>query len=503
MVAMFVAFLFMRSTAGIFWSAENRFFFHWQRSDTWAVFLAIGFCALVFLAGYRVVARMGNPGRWMADIVFIGIVVFYAKVNLAESVFGPRTVPAALNWGVKVLMGLIVATALFRRQEIKRIAVAGCLILSPILLVYAWTLAAAHPIRTRIVGTPSPGGKAGARIPRMRIVVFDMWAYSHTFSNMAVVGGLPNFAKLANMSVAFHHAESPGTRTLSSIPQMICGAQGEVVIKGDSVMLETEQRSLRLDDTDHLFKRMGRRGYRIRSLGNYLPYAELFPSGVSCSDSYDFFAFRNGGVVGVAGGLVWENVNIRLAALPGASERLRNYRDVLFAMATEAIRQKANQSVRDNESLLFVHYPVPHMPFCFDITGRVARVADRGIWSQDIYAGNLRYADQLLGGLMASDAWEDELWVVTSDHGLRVEDSDELNAWVDASEVRHVPLLIHLPGQETRVPVDGQFRLVGLNALLERYLDSDGTTDSFVRSCQEAIQKQMETRHDTYDSRVH
>ncbi len=147
------------------------------------------------------------------------------------------------------------------------------------------------------------------------------------------------------------------------------------------------------------------------------------------------------------------------------------------AIVREAVRQMARWDGR--RSLLYLHLLGPHPgldpPVPFDTlfgpaagplpegglsyqhvrqqTGGARAAYER--WYRDLYDGDLRYTDKLVGDLLAyldvSGALDHTIVVVTADHGEHLFDHGLLGHGTSVFEpLTHVPLLIRVPGDAPR-----------------------------------------------------
>lgn len=72
--------------------------------------------------------------------------------------------------------------------------------------------------------------------------------------------------------------------------------------------------------------------------------------------------------------------------------------------------------------------------------------------------------------LKKAGKWDQATIVITSDHNWR---QDPARPMGSAQWLTHVPLLIHLPGQKSRVPIDAGFSTVHLARFLEAICELD------------------------------
>lgn len=126
-----------------------------------------------------------------------------------------------------------------------------------------------------------------------------------------------------------------------------------------------------------------------------------------------------------------------------------------------------------DNTLAFFHWPLPHWPFGFNQDGSYAghrgRLTDeRGAREPEGYLRQLGYLDLLFGKIVkqlrAGGKFKNAMIVLTSDHGATT------RFWED-DELKHVPLIIKLPGRESGHVIDEPFGYNQLAPIIEGVLD--------------------------------
>ena len=150
-----------------------------------------------------------------------------------------------------------------------------------------------------------------------------------------------------------------------------------------------------------------------------------------------------------------------------------------------AVLEKAKQIAADpSYDLVYLHLPMTHFPYFYD--------PKTGEWGerQELpggYSNGLAFADRAVGEIRAemekTGAWDSSVVLLTADHQLRFN--------VDASH-RHekrVPLLIHMPGQNTDADVKAPVPMTILRDLTSSILKGDLSTPEKVANYLENLPK--------------
>ncbi|MEO0651195.1 MAG: sulfatase [Planctomycetota bacterium] len=133
---------------------------------------------------------------------------------------------------------------------------------------------------------------------------------------------------------------------------------------------------------------------------------------------------------------------------------------------------------RDERFFLYLHYIDPHSPYSPPGEYREQFVRDHGfvihnerkrLVGRDLYDGEIRYTDAglqaLIETLERTGAWENTLFVLTSDHGEEWYEFDILGHGFSLYQpVVNVPLIVHGPGVATGTVVEDAVEMVDLPA---------------------------------------
>lgn len=100
-------------------------------------------------------------------------------------------------------------------------------------------------------------------------------------------------------------------------------------------------------------------------------------------------------------------------------------------------------------------------------------------WREDMYDPELTWMDRQLGRLLdhirGADQWEKTLIAVTADHGQGLLDGYKRHQWAKHRLLYdwciQVPLLLHLPGEQTQARVSNQVRTIDIAPTILHFLD--------------------------------
>jgi hypothetical protein len=281
--------------------------------------------------------------------------------------------------------------------------------------------------------TPPVFPMAAATGARVIIVVFDELDAEEVRQSLPL---LPGFRSLLQKSTLFSNVIAPNERTLTSIPAMFTGHHIDSVTTDGSFRLwiRKQQASVAFSGRETVFGDAAVLGRKSRVAGWYLPY---------CSRSFalpvsDCAYFANSRVpTNFLGGIInflgagWGDWNLTLD------------RKSLFVWGRAELQQfldrVAGFALEKDAGLVFLHYPVPHLPSRFDrVTGGLRSRASFAE-NKEQYLDNLVLADRILDKLITDlEARHllDTVWlVVTADHGFRNRQPFE----------NHIPLIVRAP----------------------------------------------------------
>ena len=269
---------------------------------------------------------------------------------------------------------------------------------------------------------------------RAVIVVFDELDAEEVQRNLP---SLPGFGTLINRSTSFSSVVAPSERTLTSIPAMFTGHHVDSVSTDGSFRLwiRDQQTSASFPARETIFGDAVVLGRQSRVAGWHLPY---------CSSSFDlpvadcaYFASMRvptdvlGGIIYFlgAGWGDWSLTPNRTRLFSWRRAELQRFLD-----------RAAGFTLERDAGLVFLHYPVPHLPSRFDRATGDLRSRASFASNEEQYFDNLILADRILSRLLADLEAKhllDAGWlVVTADHGNRNRRPFE----------NHIPLIVRAPG---------------------------------------------------------
>jgi len=213
-------------------------------------------------------------------------------------------------------------------------------------------------------------------------------------------------------------------------------------------------------EEDNVFRKVRRRGLNSSLVGWYHPYCRILAKDVTDCAWFPYLPDPGQSLVQAAA----DQAVLLLETLPLAArfdlpdrlglERLRNGRwPEWHAAQYRSIHARALAAARNPSlSLVFLHYPVPHMPYIYD--RRMRQFSTDGAAR---YADNLALVDRTLGDLRSAlesaGLWERTTLVLTSDHWHRGPHGRERGEQepVVGRAYHRVPFLLRLPGQTNGV----------------------------------------------------
>ena len=466
---------------------RNRFFTHWQRSDTLMLALSLLGMALLLYVIVLIVRRLSWGGvvlRWLTIILLADILVGYAAVGLT----GGHATILTVAWLVLAGLGLYFARPGSRLLERGTTILAALAWLAPISLVQMllWKSWDVRPT----VGQDPPAAPAN-RTP-VFLFVFDEWSYQRSYNGSELRPFFPNLRRLASHSYEFSNAHSMGGSTNPSIPRLILQRKGYIRPKNDVALWVEGDSAIPSTRLPNIFTAPEARGYQTSLIGFYFPYRAVLgepvdhivhqayvPKGQRLSRRLALVTTRNlSFLADPFSRQLWRRWNI-----PNVSEN--------WVFINQAWRGFVRDMIRNSDANTFamVHWPVPHGPWVLNEDGSYhgpyKRSRVQGTPAD--YQRHLAYVDLLVGEAMAGldsvGLLDRALLIVTSDHSWKTDPDPSLQS---APEARTwVPLIIKLPHQTVGHRISNRFCLGQLGALLQRVMDTTLTRRSEVREVTE------------------
>jgi hypothetical protein len=467
--------LYLRQIA--FWTApKNRYYFHWQRSDTAVLVAGVLAAAALFFGVAWLVRRLfprqgGTVLRWLTVVLLADIVVGYGSSERAE---GTNAV-MAVGWAAMAGLGLYLTSGMVSRAREQGAKILAALVwLAPIslaqmLLWKPWNVRPTVEARTE--------ARAHARQePRtpVFIFVFDDWSFQRSYEGGELLPELRNLRRFAARSLEFTDAHSPSTKTTTSLPRFLFQARGELEIGNGAATWVLGDSAVPSTAVPSLLTAAGARGYKTSITGFYLPYRAILgedeadvvtsgvhvPKGRTFPERFRIMALRN-----------LDFLSDPLSQWLWMRWYARAYSEN-WARLNYDMRRDVTRLIRESSDSTFalVHWPLPHGPFVLNEDGsyRGPFKGKRMDGSPSEYRRHLRALDHTFGAIVAEmeavGAFESALIVMTSDHSWKAEPEERYREQVGART--WVPLLVKLPHQRVSMRVTRPFCLSQLAAML-------------------------------------
>jgi hypothetical protein len=323
--------------------------------------------------------------------------------------------------------------------------------------------AAAQPLRDR--GTRLVARSTDLRAAPVFFLVMDCWDFETSTFEGEFRDYFVNLRRLTNQAFVFKQGRSPDTHTIASLPLIThqAATSGEGRRIGEVIMPA---------NAASIFADAHGRGYRTALIGFYLPYERMFGDELDAWASYPYDSTGTG-LIGKLTSLSLRNLQyipgpitqgLHLRITP--SRFSRHWYNITCDMQRDIAETIGRMP--DN-TLVFVHAPVPHAPYVFNEDGSYFGHIDpagadlRGSTSDAGYLRQLKYLDRWIGWfldvLTTAGMYDDALVILTSDHG-----------W-NSKNLRHVPLIVKLPGQTKAATIDSPFGNYQLRPLLNAVME--------------------------------
>lgn len=446
-----------------------------------------------------------------------GIRVQFQALNTEQlrSLFG-RT--GFFLLGMALIAMLLGAVVRFGIDRVTRVAIVVALVLSPFgLVAITQTTFLALKYGSLLSRGPNtqPQLKRDTTQPRVVWIVFDEMTANLAFDRRPADLKLPEFDRLAAISLFASHAFSPAGRTLQSVPALLTGklvAAAEP--SGPNNLLLTfdgTSEAVGWSQSEDLFSISRRMGINGAVVGWFHPYCRVIGERLSKCFWQPATQLTDPGESSLARTMFLQSAELlRLLPLSGdlvnrITQKKIDYRSTHLDDYAKLMKA-ASETVSDPSlGLVLVHLPVPHPPYVFD---RKRKVWDTS--TQLNYLDNLALADRALGELRqameAAGFWDDSTVVVSSDHWWRISYWDKKPTWSEADNIfrpeesdHRIPFLVKLRHQKTRADYDKQLNTVITHDLLIDILNRRVETPDQLISWLETHPTIGETPYQQYD----
>lgn len=463
----------------------NRFYLHWQRSDTFTLIVSLLTVALLFYLIAIIVRRVSWGGvllRWLTIVLIADILIGYAASGRMERY--SAAFPAA--WVVVAGIGLYAASRpgspLLERGTLVLAALAWLAPISVIqmLLWKPWDVRPSIPVEAR---HPAPAN----RIP-VFLFVFDEWSYQRSYDGHELRPYFRNLRQLASHSLEFTNAHSQAGSTNPSVPRLLFQRDGVLQPKNGVAVWEQGDSTVPSAKLPSIFAAARSRGYRTSLIGFYFPYRTVLGDQVDqiFNEAYAPKGER------LRQRVMWLIAgNLQFLADPLSRVLWQQWYSRTVSENWAQVNHEWRLAVRDllrrsdPNTFAVIHWPLPHGPYVLNEDGSYRGPFKRGRMegTPADYQRHLAFLDLVLGEAMgqldAAGLLDRALVIVTSDHSWKTEPDSSLRATPGART--WVPLIVKLPHQTAGYRVPERFCLGQLGALLQRVMDTTLTARSGLR----------------------
>lgn len=303
--------------------------------------------------------------------------------------------------------------------------------------------------------------------PLILLFIFDAWAYDVTFPDGEVRTDLPHIARLADESVVYHRAYSPGVVTYQSMPllyfpgsrtfQDVEDNRGFLhhFVKSDDRVGEPSIYDWVPDDWNRLAFAPHESVLLVRHAADQAVWVREH----ACRQGY--------------GEETWRLLSSQLTPLrfvglhpyrwfrcdlcdigremPPGMPTWKWKEPLKWALSTVWIHQKALRIIRDSDRPTFAifHYCLPHDPYIW-AHGRMKQRITADMLDDhklDNYLQNLRQLDVMVGELVdtlkKAGRYDEVMLIMLSDH-----------SWQYEGDRKHIPIIVKRPDQRERIDID-------------------------------------------------
>lgn len=317
------------------------------------------------------------------------------------------------------------------------------------------------------------GGQKIDSLANVYMVLFDGWPYTHLFKDGEVSEELPNLREFVKSATVYHDAYSPAPRSHVSISRFLFQDDADYQAQDFYTVwhrvVETRETGLGTS----IFSAADGRWAKI-VVGNALEYDRILGDEVDAAVMFNQVFFR--GIVKEAVSILWSQLQwFRYAGInvrPNAYDPKRFWESEVWIDKNEEIHRVAESVIKniDRPTFAMFHYCLPHYPFLYERDGRLPSVPDDPdrIGDMALFMGNLRYADTVLGELVATlkeaGKYDNSYIMFFADHTWRWDPAIRNYRIMNADDIaeaeanpRHfwkrVPVVIKHPGQTARADV--------------------------------------------------
>ncbi|MEZ4752622.1 MAG: sulfatase-like hydrolase/transferase [Bdellovibrionota bacterium] len=309
---------------------------------------------------------------------------------------------------------------------------------------------------------------AASASPQRRVVfvVFDTMEERSSFSHRVAGLELPNFDAFRAQSFYGTQVYSPGARTQYSLTAFITGRMIEKAVPESGndlwVTFSGEDHPERFSNLPTVFTESHGMGMRSALVGWYHPYCRML--GYSMNSCHYFSAnepneMRPRKTLGA-------NLSMFGSRILGTHPK---YHPVVGAFE-RILEQGKKDAANPDYNLVFLHFPVPHLPGIYDRKTETLAYRGEAPSSEEHFWGNLALSDRALGEIRSemekTGVWETSAVILTSDHWWwHGEPSNQIYR-PDGTLDYRVPLMVKLPHEKVGLEYKAPFNNVLVHDLM-------------------------------------
>lgn len=299
---------------------------------------------------------------------------------------------------------------------------------------------------------------------RIVILLFDELDFRLTFPERLSILSLPEMDNLRKQALFASNSYPPANSTSASIPALITGKALSKVepIRADELMIvfDGDKEGKKWSSVPNIFSEAKDLGYDSGLVGCYHPYSRVLGENLK-----DCIWYEGPNLSNMTGDALFEKIINQLRSLI-ETPTLSFFGQTLTLKKSISTYQNhlrdAMQMVgRDDLPLIFIHFPIPHLPGIYDLAKRDFSLANT---QYSGYIGNLALMDRTLGEVRdvmeKRGTWDRSTVILTSDHYWRQSER------FDGKKDNRVPFLVKLAGQRESVNYQPIFNTVILHDLI-------------------------------------
>ncbi len=474
----------------------NRFVLQWSPTSHAAILTAIlivaAICFATYLVGYAIASRVEKLKPFLLAGVswLLYFVLLRSIINIlhASGTFPDSVLDVLGKTWLKLLyyFALPAPFLLLWSQSFRKVSRNFYLLTSPILVMLAtaplyWT--SQLPAFKGLDTIDSQAAKTDTPLPNLLVFIFDEWDYEVAFPDHQVLDGMPHLSALLEESTLYTDARSGGAMTATAMTRLLFQRNPDFLKKSYEEIYDDIYKRRDFDGPS-IFAGFDNR-YTKAMIGFYLNYPDMLGRDVDFSITMP-----------VGGTLPFRESTVELLKTQGAflrfvgihleGKKLRG-EEMLFWNMVDPVH-KLVMTILDRSTKPIVgifHYPIPHDPFIYDRNGKKEHIdttmdLSEALRDRDGYLDNLAYLDTLVGQLVQKlkdrGIYDQTLFVATSDHAWRL--NADKGVYINTDEDpkpdslwKHIPLIIHEPGQTEARRVDETFQMTTFYEYLEGYMN--------------------------------